>query len=33
MYTGGDKVTFQTCLARDGVLAWGRYFVSAAPAP
>jgi hypothetical protein len=33
MYTGGDKVTFQTCLARDGVLAWGRYFVSATPAP
>jgi hypothetical protein len=33
MYTGGDKVTFQTCLARDGVLAWGRFFVTATPAP
>jgi hypothetical protein len=32
MYTGGDKVTFQTCLARDGVLAWGRFFVTATPA-
>lgn len=33
MYTGGDKVTFQTCLAKDGVMAWGRLFVTAYPAP
>jgi hypothetical protein len=32
MYTGGDKVTFQTCLARDGVMSWGRLFVIATPA-
>lgn len=32
MYTGGDKVTFQTCIAQDGVLAWGRLFVIATPA-
>jgi hypothetical protein len=31
MYTGGDKVTFQTCLAQDGVMAWGRLFVTARP--
>lgn len=33
MYTGGDKITFQTCLAKDGVMAWGRLFVTAYPAP
>jgi hypothetical protein len=33
MYSGGDKITFQTCLAQDGVLAWGRLFVTAYPAP
>jgi hypothetical protein len=32
MYSGGDKVTFQTCLAQDGVLSWGRLFVTATPA-
>ena len=29
MYSGGDKVTFQTCLAQDGLMAWGRLFVTA----
>ena len=29
MYSGGDKVTFQTCLAQDGIMAWGRLFVTA----
>jgi hypothetical protein len=33
MYSGGDKITFQTCLAQDGVMAWGRLFVTAYPAP
>lgn len=32
MYSGGDKVTFQTCLAQDGLLSWGRLFVTAHPA-
>ncbi len=31
MYSGGDKVTFQTCLAQDGVMSWGRLFVTAHP--
>lgn len=33
MYTGGDKVTFQTCLAQDGIMSWGRLFVTAYPMP
>jgi hypothetical protein len=33
MYSGGDKVTFQTCLAQDGLMTWGRLFVTAHPAP
>ena len=33
MYTGGDKVTFQTCLAQDGLMSWGRLFVTAYPVP
>jgi hypothetical protein len=33
MYSGGDKVTFQTCLAQDGLMSWGRLFVTAHPAP
>ena len=33
MYSGGDKVTFQTCLAQDGIMMWGRLFVTAHPAP
>ena len=32
MYAGGDKVTFQTCIAQDGVMSWGRLFVTAVPA-
>ncbi len=32
VYTGAGKVTFQTCLSKDGVPAWGRYFVIAEPA-
>jgi hypothetical protein len=31
MYSGGDKVTFQTCLAKDGLMSWGRLFVTAHP--
>jgi hypothetical protein len=31
MYTGGDKITFQTCIAQDGQMAWGRLFVTATP--
>jgi hypothetical protein len=31
VYAGGDKVTFQTCIDREGNAAWGRYFVTAAP--
>ena len=33
MYTGGDKVIFQTCIARDGIMNWGRLFVTATPIP
>jgi hypothetical protein len=32
MYAGGDKVTLQTCIAQDGVMSWGRLFVTAVPA-
>lgn len=28
-YTGGDHVTFQTCIDRNGISAWGRLFVVA----
>ena len=31
VYTGGDKVTFQTCIEKNGNAAWGRYFVIATP--
>ena len=31
MYTGADHVTFQTCIAQDGVASWGRLFVIATP--
>jgi hypothetical protein len=31
MYTGEDHVTFQTCIAKDGLLTWGRLFVVARP--
>lgn len=30
-YTGGQHVTFQTCIAQDGNLTWGRLFVVATP--
>ncbi|MEW6567039.1 MAG: hypothetical protein AB1449_02510 [Chloroflexota bacterium] len=33
VYTGGQRVVLQTCLARDGVQTWGRLFVVAYPAP
>jgi hypothetical protein len=29
MYTGGDKVTFQTCIERGGDWSWGRIFITA----
>ena len=32
MYAGGDHVTFQTCIKRDGNASWGRLFVVAYPA-
>ncbi len=32
MYTGSHKVTLQTCIEKDGLLSWGRYFVIAEPA-
>jgi hypothetical protein len=32
-YEGGDHVTFQTCIFKDGNLSWGRLFVTAVPAP
>jgi hypothetical protein len=31
IYTGGEKVIFQTCIARDGVASWGRIFITATP--
>lgn len=31
MYTGDDHVTFQTCIAQEGVASWGRLFVIATP--
>jgi hypothetical protein len=32
MYSGGNHITFQTCIAQDGLLSWGRLFVIATPA-
>jgi len=32
VYTGGDHVTFQTCIANNGNASWGRLFVIAIPA-
>jgi hypothetical protein len=29
MYAGGNHITFQTCIAQDGILSWGRLFVIA----
>jgi hypothetical protein len=31
MYTGGDKVTFQTCIKKDNDWSWGRIFINATP--
>ncbi|KAF0108563.1 MAG: hypothetical protein FD146_449 [Anaerolineaceae bacterium] len=31
VYTGGDHVTFQTCIEANGELSWGRLFVVALP--
>lgn len=31
VYTGGDHVTFQTCIANNGNASWGRLFVIATP--
>jgi hypothetical protein len=31
VYTGGNQVTFQTCIEKDGELSWGRLFVIAEP--
>lgn len=30
-YTGGDHLTFQTCIEQDGTSSWGRLFVVATP--
>lgn len=30
-YQGGDHVIFQTCIAWDGNLSWGRLFITATP--
>jgi hypothetical protein len=32
-YTGDRHVTFQTCIAAEGVSTWGRIFVIATPKP
>ena len=32
-YAGDRHVTFQTCIAKDGVSSWGRLFVIAVPKP
>jgi hypothetical protein len=31
MYTGGDKVTFQTCIQNGSDWSWGRIFITATP--
>jgi hypothetical protein len=33
VYTGGDHITFQTCIESNGVLSWGRLFIIASPVP
>lgn len=33
VYSGGDHVTFQTCIAKNGNRSWGRIFVVATPIP
>lgn len=33
VYTGERHVTFQTCIAANGISAWGRIFVIAEPVP
>ncbi len=31
MYTGGNHVTFQTCITQNGTPSWGRLFIIATP--
>jgi len=31
VYAGGDHITFQTCIASNGISSWGRLFVIAVP--
>ena len=33
MYGPGDRLVFQTCIAKDGSPSWGRLFVTALPIP
>jgi hypothetical protein len=33
MYTGGDKVTFQTCIKKGSDSSWGRIFIIGVPLP
>ncbi len=33
IFTKGDRVVFQTCLAKDGNASWGRIFITALPVP
>jgi hypothetical protein len=33
VYEGGRHLTFQTCIAEDGISSWGRLFVMATPSP
>jgi hypothetical protein len=33
VYVGDRHITFQTCIAKDGVSSWGRLFVIAVPKP
>jgi hypothetical protein len=33
MYTGSERVTFQTCIKKSGDWSWGRIFITATPLP
>jgi hypothetical protein len=33
VYTGGDHITFQTCIESNGVSSWGRLFIIATTVP
>jgi hypothetical protein len=33
VYAGDHHLTFQTCIAKDGISSWGRLFVMATPKP